>query len=68
MGAKGSPKGSKGSAGVGSLSNPFKFFQEHDAQGKALAKERDVLREEAIKLGLVDPNAPTNSASQVFKR
>jgi hypothetical protein len=46
--------------------NPLTFFMQHNTEGKALAKERDALRQEAIALGLVDPNAPTNAASQVF--
>jgi hypothetical protein len=46
--------------------NPIRFFSEHNAQGKALAKERDKLRAEAIRLGLVDPKARTNAASQIF--
>jgi hypothetical protein len=60
------PKGSSAKKNSGAGANPLKFFQEHTAQGKALAKEREALRAEAIKLGLVDPNAPTNAASQVF--
>jgi hypothetical protein len=59
------PRGAAG-GGAGNSANPFKFFQEHTAQGKVLTKERDELRAEAIKLGLVDPNTPTNAASQVF--
>jgi hypothetical protein len=53
-------------AGGGIQVNPFTFFSDHATQGAALSKERDVLRQEAIKLGFADPNAPTNAASQVF--
>jgi hypothetical protein len=56
----------KGKGSGAAWSNPFKFFSEHSAQEKELAKERDQLRAEAIKLGLVDQGAPTNAASQVF--
>jgi hypothetical protein len=56
----------KGNGSGSARPNPFKFFAEHSAQEKVLAKERDELRAEAIKLGLVDPKAPTNAASQVF--
>jgi hypothetical protein len=56
------PKGGKSAAGA----NPLTFFRDYDAQGKVLAKERDELRQEAIKLGLVDRIAPTNAASQVL--
>jgi hypothetical protein len=60
------PKENAGANAFGAGANPFTFFSDHAAQGKALAAERDLLRAEAIKLGYVDPKAPTNAASQVF--
>jgi hypothetical protein len=69
LGAKSSSPGPKSNAGKGAFgagANPLTFFSEHATQGAALAKERDVLRQDAIKLGYADPNAPTNAASQVF--
>jgi hypothetical protein len=69
LGAKSSspnsnPKAGKGAFGAGA--DPIAFFSEHATQSVALAKERDSLRQDAIKLGYVDPKAPTNAASQVF--
>jgi hypothetical protein len=53
-------------AGGGIQVNPFTFFSDHAKQAVVLSKERDALRQDAIKLGYADPNAPTNAASQVF--
>jgi hypothetical protein len=60
------PKGSAGANALGAGANPMTFFKDHATQEKALAEERNQLRAEAIKLGYVDPKAPTNAASQVF--
>ena len=49
--------------GGAATTNAASFFRDHDVEGKALAKERGELRDEAILLGIADPAIPSPTAT-----